>query len=337
MTRRYFRLGLIAALLPLISGAALAQPREPGAPPFPANPAAWINSEPITLKHLEGKAALIYFFEESCPKCRARWPELMTISKKFADQPIVFIAVNSGNPPRPLKGYARRFRVRWPLLVDYDRSYEKALGVNEISLKNIHAVRLIMPDGSVSMASSVDIEGAAQKAVKDAEWNVDPAGIPSAMRSAWEGVEYGNYPAAAVSIKRNLRSSKEDLRAAAEKLNSYVTEKLNAEIAEAEKAEESGDPWTAYKIYSVLPDKYEGYDVPGEVLMKTKELRQDETVVAEIDAYKRFTAAKKQALSRSRSARAKGFKLLDLITIQNAGTEAAKEATKLLVKLRSNK
>ena len=33
--------------------------------PLPENPSAWLNSPPITSQILEGKAALLYFYEES--------------------------------------------------------------------------------------------------------------------------------------------------------------------------------------------------------------------------------------------------------------------------------
>ena len=40
-------------------------------------PATWVNSDPISLESLRGKAVFLYFFEETCPKCRDRWPSLI--------------------------------------------------------------------------------------------------------------------------------------------------------------------------------------------------------------------------------------------------------------------
>ena len=34
-------------------------------PQFPRNPSSWLNSSPITEKTLTGKAALLYYFEET--------------------------------------------------------------------------------------------------------------------------------------------------------------------------------------------------------------------------------------------------------------------------------
>lgn len=48
--------------LVLLAGTANAQD---SLPRFPQNPASWLNTSPITQKTLKGKAALLYFFEET--------------------------------------------------------------------------------------------------------------------------------------------------------------------------------------------------------------------------------------------------------------------------------
>lgn len=49
-------LGLLTIATPLLAQDSL--------PTFPRNPANWLNSPPITEDILEGKGALLYFFEE---------------------------------------------------------------------------------------------------------------------------------------------------------------------------------------------------------------------------------------------------------------------------------
>ena len=48
--------------LVLLQGTATAQD---SLPRFPRNPASWLNASPITEETLKGKAALLYFFEET--------------------------------------------------------------------------------------------------------------------------------------------------------------------------------------------------------------------------------------------------------------------------------
>ena len=57
--------GLWGLLLAAVIGFSPAIAADNGVPPFPRNPAQWLHSWPVNEKSLEGKAALLYFFEES--------------------------------------------------------------------------------------------------------------------------------------------------------------------------------------------------------------------------------------------------------------------------------
>src|SRR4051812_37123176 len=72
---------------------------------LPGKEADWINSSPLTVENLKGKAVILWFFEEECPKCRANWPNMYKIAEKYADKPVIFVAVNSGTPRKKLEAY----------------------------------------------------------------------------------------------------------------------------------------------------------------------------------------------------------------------------------------
>jgi len=56
---------LLATLTSAGSSTALSQGRDSaGSFQFPANPASWVNSQPFTRAQLEGKVAVMVFFEE---------------------------------------------------------------------------------------------------------------------------------------------------------------------------------------------------------------------------------------------------------------------------------
>jgi hypothetical protein len=58
---------LALAILTILAPAISAQDRTNSADPefqLPSNPAQWINSRPISMEQLRGKAAVLYFFEE---------------------------------------------------------------------------------------------------------------------------------------------------------------------------------------------------------------------------------------------------------------------------------
>src|SRR5688572_16136054 len=119
---------LLLALVALVNGSLLAAERADGLS-LPADPRLWINSGPISFDALKGKAAVLWFYEEQCPKCREKWPELLALSKKLEGQPIIFIAVNSGNSRGEVEQYVRSNKITWPVIVDPTREFEQALGL----------------------------------------------------------------------------------------------------------------------------------------------------------------------------------------------------------------
>ena len=82
----------------------------------PLDRETWIKTPPLTSRGLRGKGVVLYFFEESCPDCNKLWPSLLATSKKFADQPVIFIAVNSGNTKQSLQEYLNSVHCDWPAI-----------------------------------------------------------------------------------------------------------------------------------------------------------------------------------------------------------------------------
>ncbi len=101
------------------------------------------------------------------------------MAKKHENEPVVFVAINSGNVPAAIQAYVKQNKVDWPVIVDTSRQMEKAAGVKEICLQNICQARLITPGGSLIMARWDDLEGAVQLALQGAQWKIDPSGIPA--------------------------------------------------------------------------------------------------------------------------------------------------------------
>src|SRR5262245_41779356 len=74
---------------------------------FPSEPAAWINAPPLSAEMLKGKGAVIWFYEEQCPNCRNKWPGMYELAKKYEGQPVLFMAVNSGNSRDAVQEYVQ--------------------------------------------------------------------------------------------------------------------------------------------------------------------------------------------------------------------------------------
>lgn len=321
---------LALALVSLFASSAFAQTGKPAGVPFPAQPTSWIASPPLSSAMLEGKAAVLWFYEEGCPTCRAKWPAMLTAAKKLEGKPIVFIAVNSGNSREEVQGYLSDCGITWPTIVDQDRSFEKAAGVNEVSLQNIYQMRVLMPNGQLVPGNIGDFEGTATRAAEAAKWKVDPAEIPAALKPAWAAVEFGNYPAGAGLVKKSLTSPKADIKAAAEKLNEAIKGRIDTLLSDAKKSEEGGQKWPAYKSYSSIAADFKGYDIPAEVAAKVKELSVDPDVKGQLAAFKTLEGAKKSLSGNSAAARKRGVNQLEKLVSDQGSTEAAQEAKTIL-------
>lgn len=320
--------GLCWLLLLSSGGAGLAQEKDQkSSPKLPANPTVWINSPPISNEMLAGKAAVLYFFEETCPRCVEAWPRNLTAATKFDGSPVMFIGVNSGTPRPQLEAYLRKHNVKWPVICDSDRSFERQFDFT-ISLENIKQVRMLMPDGKFKTGEADNIEGSGTDALRDANWKIDPKDLPAVLKPAWLAIEFGNYPGAAQTLKKNL-NGKGEIKEAASRLNQFVLDDLAGQTEAAKKLLDDGKKWEAFKRYGAISTKFKGFAIPADVGSTLKELSTDEAIKEEQAAMRQFDLAA-QSASRSPSARKGAIKQLEKLIKDHPDTEAAAEAQKVI-------
>lgn len=328
MRTKLMGVGLCWMLLLSMDAIGLGQEGEQkGSPKLPTHSAAWINFPPVSNEMLAGKAAVLYFFEETCPRCVESWPSVLMQAAKFEGEPVLFIAVNSGTPRPQLEAYLRKNKVNLPVICDSDRSFENQFGFT-ISLENIKQLRMLMPDGKFKNGDYNNIEGSAVDALRDAKWKIEPKDLPPVLKSAWLAIEFGNYPGAAQTLKKNL-NGKGEIKDFAVRLNQFVLDDLTAQVDAAKKSLDDGKKWDAFKRYSVIPLKFKGFAVPGDVNSTLKELAADEAIKEEQAAMRQLDFAM-QAAARSPTARKGAIKQLEKLIKDHPDTEAATEAQKLI-------
>jgi thiol-disulfide isomerase/thioredoxin len=303
------------------------------APEFPSDPANWVNSGPVSLAALKGKAAFLWFYDGDCPTCRKRWPELLSLSKKFEGKPIVFIAVNSGNPRATVAKYAQGVGCPWPILVDSSRQYEKQALDGEISLKNIFQARIITADGRMQHGDWRDLEATVNSGLVGARWKVEPDDVPESLKPAWLDIEFGNYPAAAALMKKSLGSKKLDVQAGAEKLGAVIQSEIDAQMAVARVSLDKNEKWQAWQLYMAIGQNFKGFDLPPGVQETKKMLANDPAVKKELLAYKTLDKIKKSASGARPGSRNQVAAALEKLTRDQQGTAAAAEAKELLARL----
>ncbi len=84
----------------------------------------------------------------------------------FANQDVVFVGVNSGSTPQQVAAYSKQVNPRTAIIVDTDRSLEKAAGVGEINLQNIYQLVVMSPDGKLHRTGTLDLKKAGEQAAK---------------------------------------------------------------------------------------------------------------------------------------------------------------------------
>jgi len=300
---------------------------------LPADPTMWTNSGPITSEALKGKAAFLWFFEEGCPRCRQKWPEMLELSKKYQDKPIVFIGINSGNTRPAVEQYLRSVRVNWPTIIDPTRQFEQLAGVDEISLQNIYQAKVITADGRIADGDWSKLNETVDRALAGAKWRVPPDEVPASLKPVWLNIEFNQFAAAGPVIKKSLASNKPEVKQAAAKLDEAVQAQIAADLAVAEEAFAAGEKWKAFKAFKQINTQYAGFTLPDTVLERGKELVAEETVKKELAASKALEAAKKALQSSSSGSRRSGQVRLKKLVSEHAGTEAATEAEQLLAQL----
>lgn len=300
---------------------------------LPANPAAWVNGAPISLSALKGKGAVLLFYEEGCPKCAAKWPDLGKLIEKHQGKPVVFIAVNSGSSRRDVEAYARRNRVAWPIIVDENRSLERAALGHEISLNNIIQMMYVTADGSLRSGSWSDYDQTVERALEGAAWRVDPVGVPTKLRQAWMSIELGDFAAAAPVLRRSLGRGDEATQSAAQALSDAVTKELTAELQAASQAKEQGDPWQAYLLLSRAVERFKGYELPESATADLAELAKLDTVRDEIKLQKKLTAAKRALAAGGARGVKRGAGALRKLIESAPDSAAAAEAQQLLASI----
>ncbi|MEK6258456.1 MAG: TlpA disulfide reductase family protein [Planctomycetota bacterium] len=299
-------------------------------PAFPADPAHWINSGPLTASGLKGKGIVLWFFEEECPRCRARWPGLIESAKKFESQPVVFIAVNSGSSRSTIEDYVRQVKCPWPVLLDPARDFEKACGVKEISLQNIYQMKYVRPDGTLLTGNFSDMEETANKALVDAKWKLDPNDVPDSLKPTWIAIETGNYKGLAVSLKKSQVSGKPEAKEAAKKLMEIVQQELDDQVSAIKEAQASGNTWTAYQLCNQLSVRFAGFDLPKDIATLKKDLMKDAKVKAGQAALKSLDAARKLLSSGNPVLQKKAIASLEQVVTDFPDTDLSRLAQSLI-------
>lgn len=287
----------------------------------------WVG-QPLRLEWLRGKAVVLYFYEEGCPKCKGSWPSIMAKTKEYEGKPVLFVAVNSGNPRSAVEQYARRESIPWPILVDSDRSFERSCDV-EISLNNIMQVRYVSPDGELKMGNWADWPGTVARALEGAAWRVEPGEIPAELRDAWWNIELSQYSASAAAVTKGLGSRKREIKAAAEKLQAAVTRAAEPGLTAA-RGSQDDDKLGAYLQFGQVAERFQGYPLADEAADLRRNLAKDPELKKELSALKLLDKQRSLLESPKTAVRQRAVAALEKLIEDHPRGELARQARAML-------
>lgn len=295
------------------------------APDFPPT---MLNSPPLSKDGLKGKVVVLYYYEEGCPRCREAWPERLKIAQSYKDKPVIFIAVNSGNSSAEVASYLSEVNCKWPAIVDQDRSFEKASGLdNPISLQNIYQARLITPDGNLVVANSQALNQSVEQYLSKASWKLDPKDVPDPLKLAWQFMEIGNFNQAAANLSSAQKSLKDEAgKAAAEKIKAVITAEYNNAIAPAKEAEAAGNAWAALKTYQTAAQQFSSLPETAGLKTTITKLSADPKVIRELKAAKLWAAAQNAANQPNPATKKRAIQMAEQLVKELPETDAAKAA-----------
>jgi hypothetical protein len=328
-----FVASLIAAML--VPTIACAQSESlPDAPPtLPSDPQQWINTGPLSYENFRGKGVVLWYFEETCPRCARKWPGMLKMSQDMADQPVLFLAVNSGKDRKVVQSYVRKHKIDWPVLVDPDRSFEAASGVPQISLQKIHTMRLVTSDGGFTYGYWNDWKKSLDIALRDATWKVNYDRLHPSMHGAVRRLEFGIFRPVAVAIKTGLKDESPDVRRAAEFTKGYVDRQMQEELRQTIVGKDGKDPWVQYQALELVSERFAPLELPEKASAKFRQLRADPKIQKESRASKAVEANAKMLQSPDAEMHERAVANLEQMQTTYAGTHAATRAAKLLADL----
>jgi thiol-disulfide isomerase/thioredoxin len=223
------------------------------APDFP--PGLFNDGRAYSLKDLEGKAVVLFFYEQDCPKCRGTIPERNEVVYKYKDKPVKFIAIAAGDSMTEAKGYLMSTKLAMPVFADPLSLMEQRYKM-KISLNNIYQFRVIGPTGEIE-GFSMDPE-VIDKAVSKVQWKYKDAGYDPKLAGAIEAFEWGQYAIGMQALKPYLKNSKKEVAESAKRLHEAVTAEGERWLADAEKANGSENPVGAYDLFVKISTAFAG-------------------------------------------------------------------------------
>lgn len=299
-------------------------------PDLPSDPDQWINSGPLSYELMRGKGVVFWYFEETCPKCARKWPGLLEMAATGSQYPVLFVAVSSGTNRRQMLTYVDKHNIDWPMIVDADRSFERASGVEEISLQSIHTARVVTPAGRFVYGYWNDWPRTLKTALDGAKWKVNYETLDPAFHAAARRAEFGDYRPAAAAIQTGLDDKSPEIRKTAMQLRESIERKMQAEIKRRMASLAADDKFGRFTALDGISKQFAPHNLPSDEQAQLELLSRDKGVQQELLAAKAVDANAPLLSSSAGRERKRATAILEKVVKNYPATRAAARAKVLL-------
>ncbi|MBV8881162.1 MAG: TlpA family protein disulfide reductase [Planctomycetaceae bacterium] len=290
----------------------------------------WVNAKDLALDRLKGKIVVVFFFEEECPRCLAGIPGRNQLRKSYAEKPVVFIAINSGNPRGVVEEYARSNKMEWPIWVDEQRETEKPFGF-KISLQNIYQWYLIDPEGKLHGAPSEEaaLRADIDKYLPAAKMTFDGLGIPEKLKPLARDLELGVYDPNIAELAGLAAKGPKDVQPAAQSMYERLKPLAEAGLERGKALDAEGKKYSSYLEYSRVASWFRRTDYEKTANAALAGLKKDKDVQDELAARAMLDQARGLLYSSKKVEKDSAPALLSALQRKYPNTEAGREAAKL--------
>jgi hypothetical protein len=244
---------------------------------------------------------------------------------QFADKPVAFIAISSGNSKSDIAGYAKETKFEWPILVDERRETESQYGF-KISLQNIMQWVMYDPEGNRVQGNIVqEINSLLPKTT----WLFDGITIPEKLKPIAHDIEFGVFEPSIAELALIAQKGSKDLQEPAKAMFEKIKGMATQGLEKAKGLEGEGKKYAAYVEYARVGSWFRHTEFEKTATTAMADLKKDKEVQEEVAAKQILDQAKALLASSKKSDRESAPALLALLQKKYPNTEAAKEAAKL--------
>jgi len=252
------------------------------------------------------------------------------LRSSFADKPVVFLAVNSGNPKNVVEQHAKSNKFEWPIWVDDQRETEKPFNFT-ISLQNIYQCMLIDPAGKVHRIGADDkaIADEVNKYLPEAKMVFDGITVPEKLKAIARDLELGQYDPGLGQLVGLAQKGPKDIQETAQAMYDKLKPLAEQGLERAKAAEGEGKKYHAYVEYARVAAWFKGTEYEKTATAALAPLKKDKEVQEELAAKEMLDQAKALLASSKKADKDSAPAVLAALQKKYPNSEAAKEAAKL--------